>query len=169
MDYIGEPVSQLEHALQAAYFASRTPASDCLILAALLHDIGHIIAPSAPQMGGLGTLNHEDIGADWLAAQGCGYQVTELVRGHVQAKRYLCYAKPTYLESLSAASRGTLEWQGGVMTDTEAESFQQSPHFKAILAMRKWDEMAKVSGLKVPTLESYNRVLSDHLYAQGEP
>ena len=159
--YIGEPVSQLEHALQAAHFAREAGAPDSAILAALLHDIGHLCAPEdADEMSGLGVLDHEGIGARWLAQLGFSDDVCELVRGHVQAKRYLTHRNPEYLRRLSDASRGTLEFQGGPMTETEATAFERDPRFKLKLAVRTWDERAKVVGLLVPGLETYAPALN---------
>ena len=162
-EYIGEPVSQLEHALQAAHFAGRTAADSELILAALLHDVGHLIAPDAPSMEGLGTVDHEALGAEWLTQIGFSQRVCDIVRGHVSAKRYLCFRKPSYFQRLSDASRGTLAWQGGPMTAAEAAAFEQHPCFKDILAMRQWDEMAKSTELSVAPLETYRSLLIEHL------
>lgn len=112
-DYIGEPISQLEHMQQAAWLARRAGASDALVLGAFFHDLGHLAAPEdAPRMDALGVLEHERIGAELLRACGLGGAVAELVELHVQAKRYLCFARPTYEARLSEASRGTLEFQG---------------------------------------------------------
>src|SRR5262252_1145827 len=96
-DYIGEGVSQLQHALQAAALARAANAPDDEVLAALLHDVGHLCAgPGAPSMAGLGIVRHEDVGADHLVALGFGARVVELVRGHVAAKRYLVGADRAY-------------------------------------------------------------------------
>src|SRR5689334_21886551 len=96
-DYIGEPVSQLAHALQAADRARRAGAAQELVLAALFHDFGHIVA-SGPEMDGFGAVDHESIGADHLAAHGCSTQVTEPIREHVRAKRYLCWRHSGYFD-----------------------------------------------------------------------
>ena len=162
-EYIGEPISQLEHALQAAHFARRTAADAELIIAALLHDVGHLIATDAPNMEGLGTINHEGLGAAWLAGLGFSGRVCDIVNGHVAAKRYLCYRKPAYFDRLSDASRGTLEWQGGPMSQLEAQSFEQQPCFKDILAVRQWDEMAKRTDITVARLSEYRAMIIDHL------
>ena len=144
-DYIGEPISQLQHAQQAAYLAQCAGASEPVILGAFFHDIGHLCAsPDTPQMDGLGVLNHEGIGAQTMRAHGLGGLVANLVELHVQAKRYLCWHRPSYREKLSVASQGTLEFQGGAMTDEEAWAFQEHPLFKEILRLRAWDEGAKV-------------------------
>ena len=162
-DYIGEDVNQLEHALQAAHFAREAGASDAQVLAALTHDIGHLLDPEAPSMAGLGVIDHERVGADYLRAQGFSESVARLVEGHVQAKRYLTFAKPAYAARLSEASRGTLEWQGGPMDADEAKAFEADPLFGPILAMRTWDERAKVVGLEVLGLEGYRACLVAHL------
>jgi putative nucleotidyltransferase with HDIG domain len=163
--YIGEDVNQLEHALQAAHFASQAGGSDAQVLAALLHDIGHLLDPEAPSMAGLGVIEHERVGADYLRGQGFSESVACLVEGHVQAKRYLTFAKPAYAARLSEASRGTLAWQGGAMDAAEAEAFEADPLFRSILAMRTWDERAKVVGLEVLELEGYRGRLVGHLEA----
>lgn len=154
--YIGEPVSQLEHALQCAHFARKAGAPDAVVLGALLHDIGHLIAPpDAPQMEGLGVLRHEDVGADWLLARGFPSEVAELVRGHVQGKRYLTSRSASYLEHLSEASRRTLDFQGGPMTADEARAFEADPLFEAKVQIRKFDEAAKRTDIVVEPLDSY--------------
>jgi 2-amino-1-hydroxyethylphosphonate dioxygenase (glycine-forming) len=162
-DYIGEPISQLEHALQAAAAGARVGAPDEVVLAALFHDLGHLIAPGAPQMDGLGVVSHEDLGADLLLDFGSSEIMADLVRCHVEAKRYLCYKNPKYLAQLSPASRGTLAWQGGPMTAAGASSFELRPAFKYILALRSWDEQAKIINADVPDLASYRSMLVDHL------
>ena len=162
-DYIGESVSQLEHALQSAHFARQSGANDELVLAALMHDIGHLLDPEAPTMEGLGVIEHERHGAEFLCAHGFSDTVARLVEGHVQAKRYLTYAKPAYAERLSEASRGTLAWQGGPMDAQEASAFEADPLFKATLALRTFDERAKEVDLEVADLESYRPCMEAHL------
>ena len=162
-DYIGEEISQLEHALQAAYWAQQTKAPDEVILAALFHDIGHLIAPDAPQMDGLGVMDHETIGANFLTSNGCSQRMADLVAAHVAAKRYLCHRKPAYYRKLSQASKGTLEFQGGPMSEAEARAFESSPDFKYFLAIRSWDERAKDPDLQVPPLETYIPMLKKHI------
>jgi putative nucleotidyltransferase with HDIG domain len=162
-DYIGEPISQLEHALQAAASGSRVGAPDEVVLAALFHDVGHLIAPDAPQMDGLGVVSHEELGAELLLEFGCSENMADLVRCHVEAKRYLCHKNPKYHARLSDASRGTLAWQGGPMTSGEAAAFEDKPTFKHILALRSWDEQAKIVDANVPSLASYRAMLIAHL------
>ena len=164
-DYIGEPISQLEHALQAAHLARTAGATDSVILAALFHDVGHLIDAAAPQMDGLGTLNHEKIGATWLLNHGVSKAVADLVESHVAAKRYLCSRNPSYYDRLSSASKGTLAFQGGPMTETEKNAFEQRVDFKDSLALRAWDERAKDPNAQVPSLQSYITMLKKNLDA----
>lgn len=163
-DYIGEGVSQLAHALQAAARARAAGAPVNEILAALLHDVGHLCAgPSAPNMEGLGVLRHEEVGADHLAGLGFCADVVDLVRGHVAAKRYLVGAEPGYAARLSEASRATLRHQGGPLSTSERRAFEALPHFRALLRVRAWDEAAKQRDLRVDDLSSYASLLRDHL------
>jgi phosphonate degradation associated HDIG domain protein len=165
-DYIGEPVSQLEHALQAAHFARKAGAGDAAVLAALLHDVGHLCAPAeAPRMEGLGVQRHEHIGAELLRQLGFSNEVQELVRGHVEAKRYLVWKNSRYYERLSEASKGTLRLQGGPMTEREALAFEKDPLFKTKLAVREWDERAKIEGLEVPGLAAYEDLIRSQMTA----
>ena len=117
-DYIGENVTQLEHMTQCALLAKKDGATDNLIVAALLHDIGHLLVfdSNTPTMPGLGVAGHEDIGAKFLESLGFNSTVCTLVRNHVAAKRYLISTNSTYYDHLSNASKQTLEYQGGVIT-----------------------------------------------------
>lgn len=161
-------MSQLAHALQCAAWARKARAADELILAALLHDVGHICGPpDAPQMAGYGVLHHEERGAEFLIRAGLSQKVASLVEGHVQAKRYLVARNPRYSEQTSEASKRTLEFQGGPMRAPEIERFEQDPLMKDKLRLRQWDELAKESGLRVPGLEAYREILSNHLQEQS--
>ena len=167
-DYVGERVSQLEHALQAAALAAEAGAPPVEVAAALLHDVGHLCAPpDAARMGGLGVVAHEEVGADFLARLGFPPSVTELVRGHVRAKRYLVATRPDYAERLSAASRHTLVHQGGPLPPEGVRRFEVAPERDAWLRLRSWDEQAKVPGRIVPGLEGYRRLLEDLVSAGG--
>jgi len=163
--YVGEPVSQLEHGLQAAYYAEREGASDELIVAALLHDIGHLIhkLPEDAADHGIDT-RHEHLGGAWLKRY-CGPEVTEPIRLHVPAKRYLCATDAEYQAQLSPASIQSLTLQGGPFTPDEVAEFERNPHFRAAVALRRWDDLAKIPALEVPPLEYYRprleRVLHD--------
>lgn len=162
--YYGEDVTQLEHALQCAKLATDAKSDAETVIAALLHDIGHICAPDAQQMtDDIGVVDHEGIGADFLRARGFSEKVAQLVEAHVAAKRYLTATNPTYAARLSSASQETLKHQGGPMTVEEATAFEQDPLFKEKLRMRQWDEQGKVPGWDVPPLESYRALVVRHL------
>lgn len=153
-NYIGEKISQFEHAIQCADLAIQAKADDEVIVAALLHDIGHLvsdrIAKNAPQMDGYGIAEHENIGADFLLAGGFSQRVANLVKNHVRAKRYLVATNPTYKDQLSTASIETLRHQGGPMSSSEVKEFEKDPDFKDILRLRVWDEKAKVENYFSP-------------------
>ena len=151
-DYIGEPVSQIEHMSQAAELAMSEGFDDEVVLAAFFHDIGHICAEGAENMGDFGIVSHERLGADYLRRAGFSERLARLVEYHVQAKRYLTLKEPGYYERLSEASRRTLEYQGGVMTAAEAEAFEQDPLCAVSLRMRQWDESAKETWVPVMDL-----------------
>jgi phosphonate degradation associated HDIG domain protein len=152
---VGEPVSQTEHALQAAYHAERAGADDALVTAALLHDIGHLLHKLAEDAADHGIdTRHEQIGQAWLARH-CGPEVTEPVRLHVAAKRYLCATDPEYLAQLSPASKQSLRLQGGPFSSEEARQFERLPHYRAAVTLRRWDDLAKVPGMQVPGLAHY--------------
>jgi len=146
-DYIGEAISQIEHMSQSAQLAIAGSYDDEVILAAFFHDIGHICVQATAEetMAGYGVKSHEKIGADFLRAKGFPERVAKLVENHVQAKRYLTYKYPAYFENLSEASRKTLEFQGGVMSQQEAEAFERDPLFDLSILLRKWDEEAKIT------------------------
>lgn len=153
--YGGEPVSQRDHALQAAHLARCAGASGSLIVAALLHDVGHLLhnlPDDAPDQGV--DDRHEGLGARWLA-RWFGDDVVEPARLHVESKRYLCAVDPSYAEKLSEASQLSLKLQGGPMGAHEIEGFRASPHFAAALALRGWDDEAKVPAAVVDGLDAY--------------
>ncbi len=153
--YHGESVSQTEHALQAANLAEREGAPDRLVVAALLHDMGHLLDGQGEDLAQRGVDGrHEEAGCDWLA-QHFGPEVTEPVRLHVAAKRYLCAVSPTYLKGLSPASCQSLSLQGGAMNDHERVEFERNPSHRDAVRLRHWDDAAKVPGLNVPGLEHY--------------
>lgn len=154
-DYIGEPVSQLEHMCQSAQFALEEGFDDEIVLAAFFHDIGHICVSRNIQnsMDGYGTKSHEKIGADFLREKGFPEQIARLVENHVAAKRYLTFKYPEYYAKLSEASKKTLEFQGGKMSAAEADQFEKDPQFEVSLLMRKWDEMAKNANIPLLNLD----------------
>ena len=157
--YGGERVSQLEHALQCALWAQAADADDDLVVAALLHDIGHLIyrEPEAAKAEAVDDL-HENRGAHLLAAW-FRPAVTEPVRLHVAAKRYLCATDPAYFDRLSEGSKRSLELQGGPYSAREAAVFIAEPFAEAALRLRRWDEAAKVPEAETPSLESFRPLL----------
>lgn len=165
-DYIGEPVSQIEHMSQSAQLAIREGFSEEVVLAAFFHDIGHICVMKNTEnnMGGYGVKSHEKIGANYLREKGFPEQVARLVENHVQAKRHLTLSTPEYYNNLSEASRKTLVYQGGVMSADEADTFELDPLFEASIRMRAWDELAKEIDIALIDLdllkEMTRRVLS---------
>lgn len=154
-DYIGEPVSQIEHMSQAAQLAIEEGYDDEVVLAAFFHDIGHICAMANAEnnMNGFGVKSHEKIGADFLRKNGFPEKVARLVENHVQAKRFLTFKFPEYYNKLSDASKKTLEFQGGKMTEAEAQRFEQDPLLIESIRMRYWDEMAKETNVPLIDLE----------------
>jgi len=157
--YFGEPVSQLEHALQAAWLATQADSAPTLIAAAMLHDIGHLLhrLPENVADDGIDT-RHEEAGYAWLLAR-FGPAVAEPVHLHVAAKRYLCRVDPDYYARLSPASVQSLALQGGPFTDEEAREFERLPWHREAVQLRRWDDAAKQAGLAVPGLEEYRRLL----------
>jgi [1-hydroxy-2-(trimethylamino)ethyl]phosphonate dioxygenase len=163
--YFGEAVTETEHALQCAHLAEEAGAGSELIAAALLHDVGHLLHGLGEDIAERGRDGrHEDSGAAWLA-QHFGPAVVDPVRLHVAAKRYLCAVAPAYHNGLSAASRLSLSLQGGPFTQDEVRDFEQEPWFRSAIAVRRWDDAAKVPGLTVPGLEHYRQHLETVLSA----
>jgi gamma-butyrobetaine dioxygenase len=159
--YLGEAVSVATHMLQAGLLAERSGAHDELIAAALLHDVGHLVAPTSSDVDA----QHEVRGANWLTGW-FGEGVTEPVRLHVAAKRYLCHASAGYVENLSPASRHSLALQGGVMSATEAEAFAHLAYANDAIAVRRWDEAAKDPHTETPAFEHFLPVLHRVLLRQ---
>jgi gamma-butyrobetaine dioxygenase len=158
--YFGEPVSQLEHALQAAYHAEREAAPGWLVVAALVHDIGHLLHDMPEHVADLGIdSRHEDLGHAWLA-QYFGPEVTAPVGMHVDAKRYLCATDAEYLKLLSPASVESLALQGGPFGEEEAREFEERPFAREAVRLRRWDDLAKVPGMGVPRLEHYRGMIA---------
>jgi phosphonate degradation associated HDIG domain protein len=158
--YFGEAVTVTQHSLQAAYFAQRDEAPDSLVIAALLHDIGHLIEPAPDDIADWKTdARHERTGSRWLARH-FGPDVFEPVRLHVPAKRYLCAVEPDYFDALSPASVVTLGLQGGPMSQDEMAGFEAESYFRAAIALRRWDDQAKIADLPTPGLAHYRVLLA---------
>ncbi len=169
-DYIGEQVSQYEHAVQTALLAEQANSDEEVILAALFHDIGHLCvhAGHTAHMDGYGMVDHEGIGADYLIHLGFPGKVAELVRSHVQAKRYLVYADARYADGLSDASIRTLALQGGTMSAEEAKRFLDWPLHPQAVQLRRWDDAAKVVGMQLPPLDRYKDMARRVLQVAGQ-
>mmetsp|Transcript_22787 Transcript_22787/g.53184 ORF Transcript_22787/g.53184 Transcript_22787/m.53184 type:complete len:492 (+) Transcript_22787:109-1584(+) len=169
-DYIGEPLSIEEHSLQAAALAAKErPGDNEVTLAALLHDIGHMLGLEAGQkmgMDGCGVPDHERCGADFARDLGLPERVARLVQNHVSAKRYLCWKDPNYHARLSEASKTTLRFQGGPMTEAEGRAWEADADRDVYLQMRQWDERAKVPGEVVPNFDYYSGLI-DSLLSDG--
>lgn len=158
-DYIGEPISQREHGIQCAVMADQLENRDSLTAAALMHDIGHFLHACAEDCAEHGIdSRHEDCGADFLA-RFFPPEVSEPVRLHVDAKRYLCAVEPSYFDRLSPASIRSLELQGGPMQGEELERFAAHPHLAEAVILRRCDDGAKVPDLKTPPIEFYRPML----------
>ncbi len=161
--YGGEAVTQLEHALQAADLARTAGAPPAEIVAALLHDVGHLLHHLGDDCADRGIdARHEARGVRFLAKR-LPPAVTEPVRLHVAAKRYLCAAEPGYLAALSPASVQSLAIQGGPMNESERTEFERHPHFVAAVALRRRDDAAKVPGLVTPPFAAFRPVLEECL------
>ena len=158
-DYLGEPVSQAAHMLQAAALAESAGAAPALVAAALLHDVGHFTGAVTGHDLMRGRDNrHAAAGADWLS-QWFGPEVTGPIRLHVAAKRYLCAVEPGYHGSLSAASLYTLGVQGGPMEAEEMAAFEAHPQACDALRLRRWDDAAKDPAATAPAFGYYQPLL----------
>ncbi|HEX3791715.1 MAG TPA: TauD/TfdA family dioxygenase [Pseudonocardiaceae bacterium] len=160
-DYLGEEVTLAVHMLQTGALAAAQGAPDHLVAAALLHDVGHLTGVISGQELMAGRDNHHsDTGADWLA-QWFPASVTQPVRLHVAAKRYLCAVDPDYVDELSPASVYTLGVQGGPMSATEIAAFEASPHHADAVAVRRWDDAAKDPAVPPPTFATFAPLLAE--------
>jgi [1-hydroxy-2-(trimethylamino)ethyl]phosphonate dioxygenase len=158
-------VSQLQHALQAAWLAEQDGAEAALVAAALLHDIGHMTHnlgenPAREEIDD----HHEEVGHRYLSAY-FGPEVTEPVRLHVAAKRYLCAVEPDYFARLSPDSVLSLKLQGGPMGPRDVAEFRTNPYAEAAVRLRRFDEAAKVKDLNTPPPEHFLRAVAASLRA----
>ncbi|MEM0949418.1 MAG: HD domain-containing protein [Pseudomonadota bacterium] len=151
-------VNQLEHALQSAALAAAEKRGDGFTIAALFHDVGHLVADADVDLAAQGIDDrHEEASADVLLPI-FGPEIAEPVRLHVASKRYLCTVEPDYYGKLSVDSVQSLELQGGLMSEDEVRDFEALPGFEHGVALRRIDDAAKVPGLAVPPLEAYRPV-----------
>jgi phosphonate degradation associated HDIG domain protein len=158
--YGGEPVSQLDHALQTATLAQAAAAPDTLVAAALLHDLGHLLAPEASVDPACGHDDlHQYIVLPFLRPL-FPPAVIEPIRLHVAAKRYLAAVAPDYHATLSTTSKLSLQLQGGLMNATEQAAFLQDPHAQSAIALRRYDDAAKCTALTTPPLSAFMPLLA---------
>jgi len=159
----GEDVTQRQHMLQCAFLAEQSGESDDIVVASLLHDVGHFIGPQDVDLKASGTpdedFKHEVLGAQFLKPY-FGKEITVPIQLHVAAKRYLSAVKADYFDSLSDASKHSLGLQGGPFTDEQVKGFEQGEHFKHALKVRHYDDYGKQVGLEIPDLDYYkSRIL----------
>jgi phosphonate degradation associated HDIG domain protein len=160
----GESISMTEHALQAAYFARADGAPRALVLAALLHDVGHLVSEVPDDLEDwIADAHHEEIGGRWLARR-FPPEVFEPVRLHVPAKRFLCATDAHYVSALSPASVVTLKLQGGPMSAEEVARFEAEPYCGEAVKVRRWDDLGKIAGLATPGLEDYRALIHAMAY-----
>ena len=172
-DYLGEAISQLEHSLQAAHLAVEAGADEETILGALLHDIGRFI-PEDDKMASMtssdgtfvGKASHEITGERYLRRLGFSEKVCQLVGAHVIAKRYLAVDKE-YYEALSKSSKTTLKYQGGVFNEEQVREAEKDSWLESKLAVRRWDDAAKVPDMQTRDLEFY-RAMAVRNLLRGE-
>jgi phosphonate degradation associated HDIG domain protein len=153
--YSGEPVTQLEHALQTALLAEQAGADDGLVTASLLHDLGHLVHDlgASPTLRGVDDV-HQHLAIPFLRGL-FPDTVLGAIGGHVDAKRYLCATRPGYEDSLSADSKRSLQLQGGVFSVAQAADFIARPGSAEAVRLREWDDQAKVGNLATPPLAHF--------------
>jgi len=156
-DRYDEVISQTEHALQCGSLAMAAGADASTITAAFLHDVGHLLAHGHDRER---DLRHEVIGARFLASWFTP-AVTEPIRLHVAAKRYLCAASPGYHGDLSPASAASLVLQGGPMSEAEVAEFEREPFAGIAVDLRRWDDLAKVKDASTPALDEFRELMID--------
>lgn len=157
--YGQEAVSQLEHALQCATLANEANRSDEMITACLLHDFGHLVHSLGEDAALRGLDDRHEYRAIPFLQRVFSAAVTEPIRLHVEAKRYLCAVNPVYWDTLSPASKRSLELQGGMFCVTAAEEFIRQPYAKDAVQLRIWDDRAKVAKLATPPLDHFTPLL----------
>jgi gamma-butyrobetaine dioxygenase len=159
-DYLGEAVTVARHQLRTAAQARAAGAAPALVAAALLHDVGHVVDRDSGDALRRGEdIRHEETGARWLT-RWFGPEVTEPVRLHVEAKRYLCAVDPGYYDLLSPISKKTLAMQGGPLEGDELAAFQAGPYAEDAASVRRWDDAGKDPDAVVPPLDAYDDLLA---------
>lgn len=169
LPYDGEPVGQLEHALQCADLARNEGHDAEVVIAALLHDVGRSpVAVADLRADGVEGSEHGYLAGVWLRPL-VGKRVAWLAEQHVSAKRYLVATDPAYRDGLTDTSVRTLRDQGGAMSPDEIREFERHPHWKEAVALRRWDDLGKGPGAQVPPLESYEEALTAVILSRQQP
>lgn len=153
-----EMVTQYQHAVQSAFLAKSQGFGEEMVTAALLHDLGHLLADEHDNHDAFlqEDLNHEQLAATYLKDQ-FSDKVLDPIRLHVNAKRYICTTDKAYYETLSNASKKSFAVQGGFMSETEVAEFEKEIHYKEAVTLRHWDDRAKQSEIIVPLIETYRQ------------
>ena len=160
--YIGEKVTMSEHMIQTAMLAEKAKCNDDLICSCLLHDYGHFILENPDQLVKENLDGkHEDVGYEYLKNI-FKKEIIEPIKYHVQAKRYLA-RNEKYFELLSEASKISLKLQGGVLNDNESVKFEAQDYFKSTILLRKFDEAAKKTDIKMKSIHDYKKLLTSKL------
>jgi phosphonate degradation associated HDIG domain protein len=160
MAYSGEPVTQIEHALQSAALAEAAGAPPQLVTAALLHDLGHLLNRQGDTPSARGIDDRHQYFAIPFLRPLFGAAVVEAIRLHVDAKRALCSLEPEYYDALSEDSKRSLTLQGGIFSRAETRNFLAKPFAEDALRVRRWDDSAKVPGAATPPLEHFLDIAS---------
>ena len=159
--YLGEAVTMSQHMLQSAQLAENSGASEDVIVAALLHDIGHYTNEFPDNAADLGIdARHEHAGASVMGSH-FPQSIVDCIRYHVDAKRFLCATDPDYHAQLSEASQHSLTLQGGPMSAEEVADFKKLPHLDAILQVRRWDDQAKDPHRTTPSFAHYKPMIEN--------
>jgi phosphonate degradation associated HDIG domain protein len=170
--YGGEPVSQLEHALQCAHQAEQAQVPDDLVVAALLHDLGHLLHDLGEGATQRGLDDKHEVRALHLLRRAFGGAVLEPIRLHVDAKRYLCEVDTAYYDTLTPASKASLALQGGPFSADQAQRFILQPQAREAARLRVWDDHAKTPRVATPPLEHYAEVMrrcASQYWRYGKP
>jgi gamma-butyrobetaine dioxygenase len=154
-EYLGEDITLVEHMIQCAELARANNAQDWLIVAALLHDIGHVLVPDAASAQDSGIdMHHDDVGAEWISKR-FPNNIEQVIRLHVDAKKYLVATDANYYSQLSEASKITLEIQGGKFSESEATDFIQQQYAYEAVQLRRWDDASKIRGAVTTRIADY--------------
>ena len=160
--YIGEKVTMSQHMIQTAMLAEKAKCNDDLICSCLLHDYGHFILENPDELVKENLDGkHEEIGYEYLKKI-FKKEITEPIKYHVLAKRYLAKDKQ-YFDLLSEASKTSLRLQGGVLNDEECIKFEAQGYFKSTILLRKFDEAAKKTNVKMKSIHDYQKLLTSKL------